>query len=85
MSQSPEGSIYMECIDVTGIKTDPIFCLSRPKAQSTWNKREHQGPNRDGCSVSVARRLNLHGINVKYVVTATNGSLSRPKAQSTWN
>ena len=35
-SQSPEGSIYMELGKLQSMKKVPS-CLSRPKAQSTWN------------------------------------------------
>ena len=36
MSQSPEGSIYMECAEMLA-NQDEYCSLSRPKAQSTWN------------------------------------------------
>ena len=82
MSQSPEGSIYMEYFVMKNF-LNLIVRLSRPKAQSTWNQR-HTYENKIQCclsrpkaqstwnkfmiisenllGVSVARRLNLHGI-----------------------
>ena len=38
-SQSPEGSIYMESVICVNLANFFAKCLSRPKAQSTWNSR----------------------------------------------
>ena len=60
LSQSPEGSIYME-FGYFLVEILEKNGLSRPKAQSTWNENE---PTEilPVLQVSVARRLNLHGI-----------------------
>ena len=61
LSQSPEGSIYMEYWSGRIFYNRKVVSLSRPKAQSTWNCfKAHTGGNTT--KVSVARRLNLHGI-----------------------
>ena len=57
-SQSPEGSNYLEYED-TYLK-EALKRLSRPKAQTTWNC--FLLFNKQGKSVSVARRLKLLGM-----------------------